>query len=286
MKQLNVREYFVPASVDEALSTLAGYEGNVKILAGGTDIFVAEHPELDAILDISKTGLDYIKREENVLCIGSCTIYRDIITSKEIERDFTALWEASKDLADMTIRNIATVGGNICSAVPSGDSIPPMLAFNAEFVLVSRGKERLVKATEFFLGPRKTVLESDELLREIRIPIVPGHCGSAFEKIARNSVDLANANVAVFIRRSDSGLVEEGRIALGAVAPTVVRATACERVLMGKKPEGKILDKVCDKIAEAISPITNIRCTKEYRREALNVLVKRAILRAYDGAAV
>ena len=175
MKQLNVREYFVPASVDEALSTLAGYEGNVKILAGGTDIFVAEHPELDAILDISKTGLDYIKREENVLCIGSCTIYRDIITSKEIERDFTALWEASKDLADMTIRNIATVGGNICSAVPSGDSIPPMLAFNAEFVLVSRGKERLVKATEFFLGPRKTVLESDELLREIRIPIVPGH---------------------------------------------------------------------------------------------------------------
>lgn len=284
MKQLSLKEYLVPASLDEALSTLGEYKGSVRVIAGGTDVFVEDHPGLDAMIDISKTGLSYIEKKPDELRIGSCTTYRELIKSGDVKKYLTSLWEASQVIADMTVRNIATVGGNICSAVPSGDAIPSMFAAGASFVLVSKGRERTVTTEEFFIGPRKTVIAENELLKEFVVPLAKGRCGSAFEKVARNSVDLANANVAVSLHCVDDGVVQDVRIAFGAVAPTVVRAKAAEAVLNGKKPNESLLDALCGKISDAISPITNIRSTKEYRTEVLSVLTKRAVMRAYEAA--
>ena len=165
MRQLGLKEYLIPESLEKAVGILDEYPGNIEIIAGGTDVFVDEHPELDAMLDITKLGLDHISLKEGMLLIGSCTTYHDIIKSPVIKENFRALWDASNVLADMTVRNIATVGGNICSAVPSGDAIPPMLACGAQFVLASKEGERTVRAEDFFVGPRKTVLNKNELIK-------------------------------------------------------------------------------------------------------------------------
>ena len=284
MKQLNLKEYFVPASIEEALHILDEYAGNIEIIAGGTDMCVDEHPELDAMLDITKLGLDGIRLEGDVLCLGSCVTYDAIIKSQTVKETFRALWDASNVLADMTVRNIATVGGNICSAVPSGDAIPPMLACDAAFVLISKEGERIVKADDFFTGPRKTVLGKNEMIKEFRLALPDGKYASAFEKVARNSVDLANANAAVFISCASDRSVKDIGIALGAVAPTVVRAKKAEKLLLGKKPTEALLDELREIIPAVVAPITNIRSTKEYRTDVIQVLAKKAILRAYDSA--
>lgn len=284
MKQLGLKEYLVPASLKEALDMLDEYAGNIEIIAGGTDLCVDEHPELDAMLDITKLGHDEIRLEGRTLCLGSCVTYASIIKSPEVKEKFRALWDSSNVLADMTIRNIATIGGNICSAVPSGDAIPPMLACDADFVLVSNNGERVVKAEDFFTGPRKTVLSKNEMIKEFRIALPSEKYASAFEKVARNSVDLANANVAVFVSCVADNSVKDIRIALGAVAPTVVRAKEAEKTLIGKKLTEALLGELCEKITRVIAPITNIRSTKEYRTDVIQVLLKKAIKRAYESA--
>lgn len=284
MKQLGLKEYLVPASLKEALDMLDEYAGNLEIIAGGTDLCVDEHPELDAMLDITKLGHDEIRLEGSMLSLGSCVTYASIIKSPEIKEKVRALWDSSNVLADMTVRNIATIGGNICSAVPSGDAIPPMLACDAAFVLISKNAERVVKAENFFTGPRKTVLHKNEMIKEFRIALPSEKYASAFEKVARNTVDLANANAAVFVSCATDNSIKDVRIALGAVAPTVVRAKEAEKVLIGKKPTEALLDELCKKIPAAITPITNIRSTKEYRTDLIQVLVKKAIQRAYESA--
>jgi carbon-monoxide dehydrogenase medium subunit len=284
VKQLSLKEYLVPHSLKEALSILDEYSGNIEVIAGGTDLFVDEHPDLDAMLDITKAGLDYITLEGRCLVLGSCTTYRELIKSCEVKQNFRALWEASNVLADMTVRNIATVGGNICSAVPSGDAIPPMLACGADFIIACKNSERTVKAWDFFTGPRKTALKRNELIKEFRIPLPLDKFGSSFEKVARNSVDLANANVAVYVECENGNRIKDIRIALGAVAPTVVRATAAEDCARGNIPNDEMLDKLCAALPSAISPITNIRSTKEYRTDVVKVLAKKAFLRAYESA--
>ena len=286
MRQLGLKEYLIPESLEKAVGILDEYPGNIEIIAGGTDVFVDEHPELDAMLDITKLGLDHISLKEGMLLIGSCTTYHDIIKSPVIKENFRALWDASNVLADMTVRNIATVGGNICSAVPSGDAIPPMLACGAQFVLASKEGERTVRAEDFFVGPRKTVLNKNKLIKEFKVVLPKERFSSAFEKVARNSVDLANANVAAFVSCAADKSIGDIRIALGAVAPTVVRAKKAEKLMLGRRPDEELLNKLCAAIPETISPITNIRSTKEYRTEVTGVLVKRAVLRAYESAAL
>jgi Aerobic-type carbon monoxide dehydrogenase, middle subunit CoxM/CutM homologs len=285
MKQLDLQEYFVADSLAEALELLDTYAGTIEVVAGGTDAFVEEHPGLDAMLDITKLGLDFIEQDGKFLRIGSCATFRTLAKSSAVRETFHSLWEAAAIIADYTIRNIATVGGNICSAVPSGDAIPSMYAADAVFVLASRGGERKVPAEEFFVGPRRTVRAKNELLKEILVPLPQGRAGSAFEKVARNSVDLANANVAVRLLCAADGAVQEARIAFGAVAPTVVRAHAAEAILAGRKPDEALLAALAGKVPEAISPITNIRSTREYRTEVAGVLAKKAVERAYRLAA-
>lgn len=281
MKQSCIKEYFVPTSLDEALAVLSDYSGKLNVVAGATDLFAEEHSDLDAVLDITKLNLEYVKPEGDWLCVGACSTYSFLLKCPHIAQHFSALRESAAVLADMTIRNIATVGGNICSAVPSGDAIPSVVAMGAEFVLLSKGGSRTVSADDFFTGSRKTVIKKDELLKEIRVPLHKNHAGSAFEKIARNSVDLASANVAAFIQCDGSGVVTQARVAMGAVAATVVRVKKVEGQLIGKKLDEKSVAEACVKIGEEISPISNIRSTKEYRADVGRVLAQRAILRAY-----
>lgn len=284
MKQSSVRDYFKSETLPEAVKQLNEYPGSIVILAGATDVFVEDNENVDALLDISKLGLSYIKEEEDLIRIGSCTTFAQIIKSSLLQKKFTALWEAAKHLADMTTRNMATIGGNICTAVPSGDSIPPAYVGDAVFVVCGVNGEREIKVGDFFTGPRKTTLQKGDILKEIKIAVPKGAYASAFEKIGRNSEDLSVANAAAWLAADNEGRVTDIKVAHGAVAPTVVRAHALEKEILGKKLSEINLDDVCLKVTEAIAPITNTRSTAEYRNEVSCVLAKKVILRAYENA--
>jgi len=284
MRQSSVRDYFMPENMQEAVRQLDAYPGRIMVLAGATDVFVQDNEKVDALMDISKLGLSYIREEQEAIRIGACTTFAQIIKSDLLQKKFTALWQAAKHLADMTTRNMATLGGNLCTAVPSGDSIPPVFVGDALFTVFGAEGEREVKAADFFTGPRQTTLQKGEILKEIMIPIPQGAYASAFEKIGRNSEDLAVANVAAWLAVDEVGRVTDLKVAHGAVAPTVVRAHALEKIIIGSKLADINLEEACLKVAEAIAPITNLRSTAEYRRDVSCVLAKRVIQRAYENA--
>ena len=156
MKQSNLREYFRPKTLDEALSILNSYEGEIKIIAGGTDMLADDHKEIEALLDIDQLGLNYIEKADGYIRIGSATTYTEILNSDEIYENFRAIWDSASVVADKSIRNIATIGGNLGSAVPSGDAIPPLYALDATLVIKTTTEEKKVKPEDFFAGPRRT----------------------------------------------------------------------------------------------------------------------------------
>jgi len=285
MKQSNVKEYFKPASLDEAISIINNYNGKIKIVAGATDLFADDNPTIDALVDISKLELNYIKNEDGFLKIGALTTINELINSDIIRSEFQGLWEACKVLADKTTRNAATIGGNICSSLPSADSVPPIFAAGAVLVVKTSSEEKKVNIEEFFIGPRKSILKKNEILTEIQIPLCNCAYGTGFEKMTRNSEDLALVNAAAYVEVDSDNKVKKAKVVMGAVAPTVVRAKKFEEALVGLKPEDDDnMDKLSEFVVESISPISDIRCNKEYREHASKVLAKRAILKAYQRA--
>lgn len=284
MKQTNVKEYFKPETIDEAISILDEYKGAISVLAGGTDLMVDNDPAMEALLDIGNLDLNYIKKDNEYLKIGSATTFNEILESKEIYSNFRGLWDAAKVLADKTIRNVATIGGNICSSVPSGDSIPPLFTMEAILVIKTPTEELKVKVEDFFTGPKENILKKGHILKEILIPYKDKACGSIFKKVSRNSVDLATSNVAVLIAVDGEDKIVEAKIAFGAVAPTVVRSKKLEETLIGTMAEADKIEENIDLIDEAISPISDVRSTANYRKEVSKVIVKRAIIKAYQRA--
>ncbi len=284
MKQSKVQEYLRPQTLQEAVVLYAAHPGPISVIAGGTDIFTADHLDLAALLDVDKLGLAYIRETGGRLAIGAAATFAEIGKCPLIREKFTALYEAARCLADMTTRNMATIGGNICTALPSGDSISPLVAGEARFLVLGVAGEKSYTAEEFFLGPRRTVLGKGDILVEIQLPASGEGEASAFEKMGRNSEDLAIVNVAVKLKVNPDGTVAEAAVAHGAVAPVVVRSTALEQWLIGKKLCESCLDEACSLVDQAIAPIDNLRATAEYRREISRVLTKRALLRAYAAA--
>ncbi|RLG76746.1 MAG: xanthine dehydrogenase family protein subunit M [Thermoprotei archaeon] len=278
-------EYFEPRTVKEAVELLTKYGGEAKILAGGTDLIVRMKQrfiEPKYIINIKKIKeLNFIEDRGDYLAIGAATKLREIEKSGIVKRKFEALYEAVRSMAGVQIRNMATIGGNLCNASPAADTAPPLLVFEAKLKIVGPNGERVVPINEFFLGPGKTVLKPNEILTEIQIPYQPEDTGSAFIKIARVAMDLAKVNVAVALR-TEGSIVKWVRIALGAVAPTPIRAYKTEEFLVGKELNEETLKEAAEIVKTEVKPITDIRSTAEYRREVSGVIVKDALLRAYE----
>jgi len=278
-------EYFEPRTIKEAIELLTKYGNEAKILAGGTDLIVRMKQrfiEPKYVINIKKIKeLSFIEDRGDYLAIGAATKLREIEKSGIVKRKFTALYEAVRSMAGVQIRNMATIGGNLCNASPAADTAPPLLVFEAKLKIVGSNGERVVPINEFFLGPGKTVLQPNEILTEIQIPYQPEGTSSAFIKIARVAMDLAKVNVAVALR-TEGSVVRWVRIALGAVAPTPIRAYKTEEFLVGKEFNEENLKKAAEIVKTEVKPITDIRSTAEYRREVSGVIVKDALLRAYE----
>ena len=285
-KKIRGFKYFSPTTLDEAVSILKDYNGRAKVLAGGTDLLPmmklwAVTPEY--IVSLKRiAGLDYIREEGKELRIGALTTISRVLASDFIKRRCLSLYEAAASFATPQVRNMATIGGNICRSSPSADIVPPLMSFGAELRLVGAKGERQVLLEDFFTGAGQNILDG-EVVSEIVIPLPGEQCGTTFIKLTRNSVDLAKVNCAVKITVSD-GRCKDIRIVLGAVADKAVRARKAEQAIKDEEIKDEVIEGAAQKVIEDITPITDARSTAEYRAQVSKVLVKRAIKQASERA--
>jgi CO/xanthine dehydrogenase FAD-binding subunit len=277
MKEFN---YLSPKTVKEAASLLAKFKKEAKVIAGGTDLLVMMKDRIITpkyVVDIKPiSALDVLRWDQKEgLRIGALARIFTILNSEVIKEKYFCLHQAAESVGTVQVRNMATIGGNICRSSPSADMVPPLLVFDAEATLVGPESERTVFLEDFFTGPGENVLD-DEILTEIRILPQRGSYGTAFKKLGRTSEDLAKVNCAVKIVIAD-GKCEDVRIALGAVAPTPIRAKRVEEALRGQKASFKVVADAIGNLAGDIVPITDVRSNAEYRTYICRIVVKRLI---------
>ena len=281
-------EYIRVSELDEALRLLSRKE-DVKVLAGGTDLVVdmkigRYRPK--TVIDISGIkDLRYIVDEGDKVRIGALTRMQDIVESPVIREKLPVLAEAVSMLGSWQIRNMATVGGNLCNASPAADSAPPLLVHEARIKLASIEGTREIPITEFFVGPRKTAMYKTELLQEVIVPYDADFAKSySYVKLGRrNAFTLSVVAVATVLKVRD-GVFEDVRIALNAVAPTPVRARSVESFLKGREVGSEAIEKASELVLNDISPISDVRASAEYRKHASKILVKDTLLKALEKA--
>ncbi|MEM2021821.1 MAG: xanthine dehydrogenase family protein subunit M [Zestosphaera sp.] len=277
-------EYLRVSGLEEALQILSRKE-DTKVLAGGTDLVVdmkVGRYKPKVVLDITGVKeLRFILDEGDRIRIGALTRIQEIVESSIVRRKIPVLAEALSELGSWQIRNMATIGGNLCNASPAADSAPPLLVHEAKARLTSLEGFRSIPLTEFFLGPRKTVMRATELLYEVEIPYDEDFAkGYSYLKIGRrNSFTLSVVSSATVLKTSD-GRFNEVRLALNSVAPTPVRARSVESFLKGKEIRGGIIEEAAELVVNDISPISDVRASAGYRRHVSKVLVKEVLTKA------
>ena len=277
--------YIKPKSLEETRFLLKQYGREASILAGGTDLLVQKPAGIKCIIDIKGLPLDYIRGNPDGIHIGATTTFSHILESPLMHTNpYNVLTDSARQLGHRNIRNLATIGGNICNAVPSADAPPALIALNTEAVISTDKESKRLPLENFFLDVRRTLLERGEFLREIYLPQQTGRVGAAFMKLNRTRVDIALVNVASRITLDENDVCTDARIVLGAVAPTPIRSRDAENSLLGQEITDKTVDKAAQYACEEAKPISDIRASKEYRNKIIKVLTGRAILEAHKRA--
>ncbi len=270
-------EYVKPSGLDEALHTLAMHKEKARPLAGGTDLIVHlkegfARPEV--VVDVKGLReLSGLSLKNGVLRVGALVTFAELLESAAVKKGFPDLWEAAGTVASTGVRNRATLAGNICSAVPSADSAPPLLAHDAVVRVRSHAGERLVSIHEWFAGPKRTALEPDELVVSVELAVPEKKFGACYMKLSRyDGEDLAQGGVeaAVFTDRNY-------RVAFCALGPVPARALKTEAYLKGKKVTDQTVRQAGHILAGEISPITDSRSSREYRVHMALIMLGRAL---------
>lgn len=273
-------EHFAPKTLKEALALLAKYGDDCKVICGGQSLLILMRQGLVApkyIVDIKGISeLSYIKDGKDGLKIGATTTHRAIEKSAVIKRKYRVLAEMETRLASIQTRDWGTIGGNVCHGDPAGDPVPVLIALNATLTMAGSKGTRSMPAEDFCLDYFEVALEPGELLTEIKLPVPPPRTGTVYTKFNIIESDLATASVAVSLTLgSGDGVCQDIRIALGAVAPTAIRAKKAEKVLKGKKITEALLEQAGEVASTEAEPISDIYASEEYRRELIKVLVPR-----------
>jgi xanthine dehydrogenase iron-sulfur cluster and FAD-binding subunit A len=276
-------EYYQPRSLDEAFGLMAKCEGRARYVAGGTDAMIRVKQKLwqpEALISLRWVEeLVGIKKSGDSLRLGSMTLWREIETDPLVARYYPALAEAAAMVANPQIRNVATIGGNLCNAAPSADGAPPLMVMEAVLTIAGPNGARDVPISEFFQGPGQHCMAPGEVLTAITIPEMPMHTGMAFLKSGRVSQDIALANVAVFVQM-EGDVCKKCRVSAGAVGPVPMELRGVEAFVEGKEITPELLLEIQDKAAGEVTPITDVRSTEIYRRTVTGVMVKRALEQA------
>jgi carbon-monoxide dehydrogenase medium subunit len=272
-------QYSEPPTLKEAFTILTRDQG-ARILAGGTDVIVSMREGKIApshIVNIKRiSGLDRIgPSTRGGLSIGALATIGSVETSAIVRNAFPMVAEAAHQLGSLPVRNRATVGGNLCNSSPSADMAPPLIALGAIAKISGPKGKRSVKLEDFFTGPGKTLLSKTEIITEIRIPTPPKDSFSAFLKHGpRQCMDIATVNAALLVTMKGK-LCEDARIVLGAVAPIPMRAKKAEAEIRGKPIDDAAVRRVAEIAAHECVPISDVRGSANYRRQIVDVLVRR-----------
>jgi aerobic carbon-monoxide dehydrogenase medium subunit len=274
-------ELALPRSVDEALRVLSERGSDAKLLAGGTDLL----PQLKNgllkpawVVDLS--GVERVRTlrsDSGGLRVGAAVSARTLERDATTQKTYTSLAESGALVGSVQIRNLATLGGNLCNAAPSADMAPPLLALDAEAVIAGPRGERRVPITDFFSGVRRTVLSPDEILLEIVIPAPgPRSGGHYLRHTPRRELDIAVVGVASQLTLSN-GVCSKARIALAAVAPVPLRAREAEQLLEGKPVTPEDIERAAEMAVGAARPISDQRGSADYRLHLVRVLTRRTL---------
>jgi CO/xanthine dehydrogenase FAD-binding subunit len=306
-------EYYKPTTVQEAMDLMEGSQGSGVYIAGGTDVLVLIRQKKLApgrLISLRNIGdLVYLETGKG-LHIGSAVTHNAIAKNEVIRKRYSALTDATSKVGSTQIRNVATMGGNICNAAPSADTACPLLVLDTEVVVAGKNGERQLPIDEFFLGPNKTALERGEIVKSFHMPDYGENTGSAYIKhTRRQAMDLPILGIAARVTLKIEGeqigckdafctidsitnvlkklederiTVEDARIAMGVVSPRPMRAVKAEAALKGRAISEEVFEEVAEIAATESQPRDSVRGEAWYRREMVKVLTKRAILKAVD----
>ena len=279
----------VPTSVDDCLKAMAGHGTSVKLVAGGTDLLPQlKNSLLNPALVVDLSGVKELRAIERDagggLRIGAAVTARELELDARVRAEYPAIAESGALVGSIQVRNLATVGGNLCNAAPSADMAPPLMALEAEAVIVGPKGRRRVPLASFFQGVHRTVLGPDELLLELVVPKPAPHSGGNYVRhTPRRELDIAVVGVASQLTLAN-GVCAKARIALASVAPTPVRAGEAERALEGQPLTPERIEAAATLAVSAASPISDQRGSAEYRRHLVRVLTRRTLITARERA--
>jgi len=282
--------YLRASTVKETLDLIDKHKDDYKIICGGQSLLILMRQGLVApeyLIDIKNVQeLNYINFDKKEgLKIGATTTHREIEKSSLIKKHCNVLVGMEEDLASVQTRNWGTIGGNLAHADPAGDPGPVFIAMNAAVKIANKEKERTLPLEEFFIDYFETALEDDELLLEVQIPVTSPKTAIAYEKFNIIENDQGIVSVAASITVDGDGLsCKDARIVLGAAAPIPMRAKEAEQMLVGKKLNDRILDKVSEKASVEADPVDDIHATETYRRHLVKSLTKRMVKKAWEQA--
>ncbi len=279
-------EFRKPESVSEACELKNKHKGNAAFIAGGTDLMIDIRDralEEDFVIDISDLNkLDYVDIENDTVRIGSTTKAVSIEKSKAVKK-VPLVKKVFKKFANPLIKNQATIGGNIISASPAADMAPLLLVLNAKVTLKNIDGRRTIPISDLFEGVKSTNEKKDEILTEISFKIPEGNLRSDFQKLSeRRASAISTASLAILYDIVEGNFMDP-KISLGAVAPIPIRAINTEKVLDGSEVSKETIEKAKDSLRKEVSPITDLRGTKDYRREVSGQLLQKAFNNTLEG---
>lgn len=267
---------YLPGTLNELWNLLD--EPDTAVMAGGTDYLVRRRAGKSGarICCLERIpALRGLDAQGGVLEIGAATTLTDLLESRTVAARLPMLHQAVRQLGSPLVRNQATLGGNLCTASPAGDTLPALYALGAQVALLSRDAERVLDVAEFITGPGRTVLESGEILARVIIPLPDPDSVQHFEKVGRRQALAISVTSLAALLRLDGDIIRDVRLAFGSVAPTVLRCPEAESWLTGRALSPGNLSHTADLVRAALSPFDDVRATANYRRQVAGNLILR-----------
>lgn len=283
-------DYVRPQTLAEACAGLSSYGDRAKILAGGTDLLVQlrqgdkRWKAVEVLMDCAGIEeLKQIQQRENQLEIGAFSTYTEIERSATVLRLFPFLAQAARTVGATQIRNLGTIGGGICNGSPASDPLTPLIAVDANARLVSQSATREVPLQELYAKGGLMNIRADEILTHFILPILPEKTNFAFVKLGRRkALAISRMNMAVALRTTDAGLIEDARIAPGCIFSTPTRVKEAEELLLGHKPSDELFLKAGQCVSSVMITRTGVRWSTEYKQPVVEALTERALRQALE----
>jgi len=280
-------EYYAPTTISGAVKLLKKYKDEAKILAGGQSLIPAMKLRLSEVLhlvDLSRVkDLVLIQEQDGELVIGSMTTY-SMLDSSVVWEKMPVLAEAASLVADIQVRNKGTIGGSLAHADPAADLPAVILAAEAKIMTAGAGRSRSISADRFFLDIFTTTLRENEVIKEIRMPVLPRGTGSSYHKFANKASHFAIVGVAAFVTLDKAGICDRIRLGITGAGPCAIRAKSAERFLEGKEPSVKNIEEAASRATRGIDFQGDLHASVAYRQHLTKVFVNKALTTAVDRA--